>query len=143
MKKIAIVCAIFLSAVIPVASAISVDVQNGNSTDMGANEIKTGFGMVTGSIKFRIGNVSWTPSEIWMLPADMDPEIFSKGLSQREVIEIPSNVTFSTCRTAVYHNSTVGYGFKVYNTGTTVQIMQNGTFCGLAYNGTYQVFAKY
>ena len=74
----------------------------------------------------------------------MDPEIFSKGLTQETILEIPENLTFSTCRTAVYFNQTLGkYGFKIYNTGTTTQILPNGTFCGLAYDGTYWVIAIY
>lgn len=143
MREAFAACVLMVLLFLPVVSAISVDVRSGGTADIGANEIQTGFGMVTGAIKFKVGNLSWTPSEIWMIPADMDPDVFSKGLSQKDVIELPNNVTFSTCRTAVYNNSTVGNGFKVYNTGTTTQILQNGTFCGLAYNGTYQVFAKY
>jgi hypothetical protein len=120
-----------------------VDVRDGGAVDIGSRVMQASFGMVTGNIVFTIGNLSWVPGEIWLLPGDMDPSIFSKGLTQQSIIELPQNVTSSTCRTAVYYNQTSGYGFKVYNTGTTVQISQNGTFCGLAYNGTYFVFARY
>lgn len=120
-----------------------VDVREGESVDIGSSVVQTSFGMVTGSILFTIGNFSWVPGEIWLLPEDVDPSVFSKGLTQQATIELPQNVTSSTCRTAVYRNQTSGYGFKVYNTGTTVQISPDGAFCGLAYDGTYFVFARY
>jgi len=142
MEKHLVACAVALLAAFPVAAAASVQVTGGNSTHFGSSEIPTEFGMVTGSILFRLGNFSWVPSEIWLLSQDVDPDVFSKGLTQQEVIEMP-NVTFSACRTAVYSNKTSGAGFKVYNTGTTTQIFPNGTFCGLAYPGTYFVFARY
>jgi len=124
-------------------ASISVDVIDGESVSIGSRSLRTGFGMVTGDITFSIGNLTWVPTEIWLIPEKMDPSIFSKGLTQQTTIELPANVTQSTCRTAVYYNRTSGWGFKIYNTGTTSQIFGNGTFCGLAYNGTYFVFAKY
>ena len=141
--RFALVFSIFLLIFLAPASAIVASVPEGGSVDIGYRTLQTGFGMVTGGIVFTIGNFSWVPSEIWLLQSDVDPYIFSKGLSQQDTIEIPQNVTSSTCRTAVYYNQTSGYGFKIYNTGTTTQIFQNGTFCGLAYNGTYFVFAKH
>lgn len=128
---------------LPAASAMTVEISNGSSSSIGSNEVLTDFGMVTGDIIFKLGNLSWVPVEVWLLPINIEPDIFTRGLTQDSVIEIPENVTSSTCRTALYYNKTSGYGFKVYNTGTTVQIFPNGTFCGLAYNGTYFVFAKY
>lgn len=127
---------------VPAASAITVEISNGSATSIGSNELLTNFGMVNGQISFRLGNFSWVPSEIWLVPQNVEPEVFSKGLTQQTVLEIPQNITSGTCRTAVYYNQSSGYGFKIYNTGTTIQISQNGTFCGLAYNGTYFVFAK-
>ncbi len=141
-----VVSAILLVSVlisVPAASGITVEISNGNSTNIGTNEMLTNFGMVSGNIVFKLGNFSWTPTEIWLIPENIEPGVFSKGLTQQTTIEIPENVTSSTCRTAVYHNKSSGYGFKIYNTGTTTQIFSNGTFCGLAYNGTYFVFAKY
>ena len=126
----------------PAASAISVNVSNGEVSDIGVNELTTEFGMVKGEIRFSLGEFSWVPSEIWLVPENVDPEIFNKGLTQDSVIQMPENVTSSTCRTAVYYNKTSGYGFKVYNTGTTTQIFKDGKFCGLAYNGTYFMFAR-
>ena len=141
--RFALVFSIFLLIFLVPASAIMVDVRDGGSVDIGSSIIQTSFGMVTGNIMFTIGNLSWVPGEIWLLPANVDPSAFSKGLTQQATIELPQNVTSSTCRTAVYRNQTLGHGFKVYNTGTTAQIFPNGTFCGLAYNGTYFVFARY
>jgi hypothetical protein len=137
------ITAMFGLLLLPVASAITVSVSNGGESNIGVNEVLTDFGMVTGEVRFKLGNFSWVPSEIWLLPNKTDPDVFSKGLTQNSVVEIPKNVTSSTCRTAVYYNNQTGYGFKIYNTGTTTQIFQNGTFCGLAYNGTYFVMAKY
>lgn len=141
--RFALVFSFFLLAFLAPASATMVEVLDGGSVDIGSSVVQTSFGMVTGSILFTIGNLTWVPGEIWLLPADVDPSIFSKGLTQQTTIELPQNVTSSTCRTAVYRNQTLGYGFKFYNTGTTVQIFPDGTFCGLAYNGTYFVFARY
>jgi hypothetical protein len=138
-----VIAAVFSAMLVPAASAITVNVSDGGEVSIGSNDVLTDFGMVTGDVRFNLGNFSWIPSEIWFLPEDVDPGVFSKGLTQDSVIEIPENVTSSTCRTAVYYNNETGYGFKVYNTGTTTQIFPNGTFCGLAYNGTYFVVAKY
>lgn len=141
MKELSLIALIFL---IPIASALSVTINQGEIITLSEQEILTNFGMVIGTITFRIGNYKWPPNEIWLLPENINPEEFSKGLTQKEILEIPKNLTFSTCRTAVYFNETLGkYGFKIYNTGTTTQILENGTFCGLAYNGTYWVIAKY
>jgi hypothetical protein len=127
----------------PFAQAIQSSVSNGEISDISYNEVLTEFGMVTGAIKFKLGNLHWTPQEIWLMPSEIDPDVFKSGLTQLDTIEVPENATFSTCRTAVYLNSSIGYGFKIYNTGSTTQILQNGTFCGLAYNGTYFVYARY
>ncbi|GEM_PF-1268910 len=141
MKRFALITLLFL---IPLASALTVSVNKGEIVKLEDEEILTDFGMVIGSINFKIGNYKWPPKEIWLLPEQIDPSQFSKGLTQKEVLEIPENLTFSTCRTAVYFNETMqAYGFKIYNTGTTKQIFENGTFCGLAYSGTYWVIAKY
>lgn len=140
---------IWLSAVVssllmyPAAFALTTTMTNGSISETGDNEFLTDFGMLRGSINFRLGDFRWGPQEIWLIPSEIDPKIFSSGLKQLEVLEIPKNITFSTCRTAVYLNESVGYGFKIYNTGTTTQILQNGTFCGLAYSGTYFVYARY
>ncbi len=134
----------FLLIFAPAAYAITVEVSNGSASTIGNNVLPTSFGMVSGQIVFRLGNFSWVPGEVWLVPENIDPGVFSKGLTQQTVLELPKNITSSTCRTAVYYNqSSDRYGFKIYNTGTTTQIFSDGAFCGLAYNGTYFVFAKY
>ena len=143
LKKI-----VMLTLTIPLACAISLQaneviVQDGTIADIGIQEILTNFGMITGTINFRLANYSWAPEEIWLLPEKIDPDEFSKGLTIQTTLELPENISWSTCRTAVYYNESVGYGFKIYNTGKTLQILENGTFCGLAYNGTYYVYATY
>ncbi len=145
MKKeiTALAASLYLLSFLPLAYALTTTVSEGAISDTGNNLLNTNFGMVLGSIMFRLGNFQWQPNEIWLIPSQIDPDAFSKGLTQRTVLEVPQNQTFSTCRTAVYYNETVGYGFKIYNTGTTTQVLTNGTFCGLAYNGTYYVYAKF
>lgn len=143
MKTTFAIALIHILVFAPGAYALTAEVSDGFVTSLGSNEFLTEFGMVNGSITFKLGNFSWVPEEIWLIPQNINPSIFSKGLTQQTVIEIPKNVTSSTCRTAVYYNQSVGHGFKIYNTGTTTQIFSDGTFCGLAYNGTYFVFAKY
>ncbi len=141
MKKLTLLLFFLL---LPIASALTTVINEGEIANLGNQEILTNFGMITGTINFKLGNYKWPPKEIWLLPEQTNPEIFSKGLTQETILEIPENITFSTCRTAVYFNQTLGkYGFKIYNTGTTTQILPNGTFCGLAYGGTYWVIAKY
>lgn len=139
MKKLAVLSLLL----IPLASATTVTLQNGQQTSIGLLEIPTNFGMIVGTIKFRLGNYQWTPKEIVLLPANITPEEFLGNASLEQTLEIPENITFSSCRTAVYYNEQYGYGFKIYNTRSTTQILPNGTFCGLAYEGTYFLFAKY
>jgi len=127
----------------PTVLALTTSINNGQITDLGVNQFLTDFGMVTGAITFKLANLTWVPSTIWLLPVEIDPDIFSKNLTIKSYLELPENITFSTCRTAIYFNQTSGYGFKIYNTESTEQILTNGTFCGLAYNGTYYVYAKY
>jgi hypothetical protein len=128
---------------VPLALALSTTVTNGEIVNIGTNQFLTDFGMVLGTIEFKLGNFSWVPKEIWLLPQQIDPEDFSKNLTISDYLQIPENITFSTCRTAIYYNQSIGYGFKIYNTASTTQILSNGTFCGLAYSGTYFIYAKY
>lgn len=143
-KKIVPLVLILPLAIATTLQASQVSVQEGNITNVGVKEVLTNFGMVIGTINFRIGSYSWPPEEIWLISEKVDPDLFSKGLKQNGTLEIPENLTFSTCRTAIYINTTSGIvGFKTYNTATKKQILENGTFCGLAYPGTYYVFASY
>ena len=128
---------------IPFAYGLTLTIKKGLITNLGAEEVLVDYGMLIGTLKFKLENYTWPPKEIWLLPAEVNPDEFSKGLKQLTILELPENLTFSTCRTAVYFNKSLGYGFKIYNTQTTKQILENGTFCGLAYEGEYYIFAKY
>jgi hypothetical protein len=144
LKKTAILILLLPLAVAATLQTSQVNVQEGSITDIGVEEVLTDFGMITGVINFKLGNYSWPPEEIWLISEKIDPDIFSKGLKQNGTLEIPENLTFSTCRTAVYINTTSNItGFKIYNTATKKQILENGTFCGLAYQGSYYVFVSY
>jgi hypothetical protein len=142
-KTLTIGAILTLFALTPLAKSLTTSIAEGEITDIAVKQILTGFGMVTGTINFKLGNFSWQPEEIWLLPTDTSPDDFKSNVSMGETLEIPENTTWSTCRTAVYHNRTVGDGFKIYNTGTSTQIQPDGKFCGLAYNGTYYILAKY
>ncbi len=135
MKKKIFLLAL-LTLVPAAANAISISIYQGQITDLGSQEVVTDFGMVVGSIKFRLGEYSWGPAEIWLLPENTTPSQF-KSLSQ--YLELPANITFSTCRTSIYYNESLGYAFKVLSSA----ILSNGTFCALAYPGSYVVVAKY
>jgi hypothetical protein len=128
---------------IPLSYALTLTIKKASITDLGIEEVLVDYGMLIGTLRFKLGNYTWPPKEIWLLPAQVNPDEFSQGLKQLTILELPENLTFSTCRTAVYFNESLGYGFKIYNTQTTKQIFKNGTFCGLAYEGEYHVFAKY
>jgi len=93
---------------VPVAYSLTTTVMEGTVTDLGVSEILTSFGMVKGTITFKLGSYTWSASEIWFLP---------EGTS---------------------YNETYGYAFKVLSS----QVMEDGSFCGLAYNGTYEILAK-
>lgn len=138
-----IVCLVILLALLAPLATSTITIQQASITSLEEEEIPTEFGMLTGAIRFKLANFSWPPKEIWLLPVKVDPSEFSKGLKQHSILELPENITFSTCRTAVYLNESLGYGFKIYNTQTTTQILPNGTFCGLAYNGTYYLYASW
>src|SRR5437879_1857767 len=112
MKKLMVLLSGVIAIIVltPAVLSLATTLSNGTVTDFGANQLQTNFGMLTGSVQFKLGNFLWSPKEIWLLPSEIDPDIFAKGLSQQDVVEIPENVTWSTCRTAVYLNKTVGYG---------------------------------
>jgi len=134
MKKTILLMA--LLSLVPAVKAINVSVFQGQVVDLGTQEVITEFGMVVGNIRFRLGDYTWSPTEVWLVPANTTPSQF-KSLSQ--YLELPANVTFSTCRTSVYYNQSLGYAFKVLPSA----ILPNGTFCGLAYQGNYTVVTKY
>lgn len=115
--------------------ALTATITEGKITDLGANQFLTNFGMVTGAITFKLEDYNWQAEEIWLVPANTLPAQFK---SNNTYLEIPANITFSTCKTSIYYNSTYGFAFK-----SLADILPNGTFCILAYNGTYDVVAKY
>ncbi|MEM5766098.1 MAG: hypothetical protein QW423_00440 [Candidatus Aenigmatarchaeota archaeon] len=117
------------------AQAISVNIREGEISQLESQEILVNFGMLTGTINFKLGNYTWPASEIWLVPLGTEPSQFK---SSSIYLQIPENITYSTCKTSVYYNSTYGFAFKALT-----QILPNGTFCILAYNGSYDVIAKY
>lgn len=121
---------------VPLVCALTTTVTNGNINELQAQQLLTDYGMLKGTITFKLGNYTWPSSEIWLVPDGSLPNQFK---STSTYLELPENVTSSTCKTSVYYNETTGYAFKVLST----QILPNGTFCALAYNGTYNLVAKY
>jgi hypothetical protein len=120
---------------VPLTYALSTTISEGTITDLGLNQFLTNFGMLTGAITFKLGNYTWPVNEIWLVPTNTMPDQFK---SNSTYLEIPANITFSTCKTSIYYNSTYGFAFK-----SLAAVLPNGTFCILAYNGTYDIIAKY
>ena len=129
---------LFLASVtiVPIANCLKVTITNGDVTQIGAQEVRTSFGMVVGAVNFKLGSYKWPAKEIWLVPEGSSPEDF-KAIGT--YLEIPENLTFSTCKTSVYYNESLGYAFKILPS----QIMRNGSFCGLAYEGSYDVIAAF
>ncbi|MEM5829755.1 MAG: hypothetical protein QW040_03685 [Candidatus Aenigmatarchaeota archaeon] len=115
--------------------ALSVSVIEGAVSQLEPQQFLTNFGMLVGSIIFKLGDYTWPADEIWLVPVGTEPSQFK---SSGTYLEIPENITYTTCKTSVYYNSTYGFAFKSLAT-----ILPNGTFCILAYNGTYDIIAKY
>jgi len=122
-------------SLVPLACALTATVTDGTITNFGANQFLTNFGMLDGAITFKLGNYTWPLNEVWLVPTNTLPEQFK---STSTYLEIPANVTFTTCKTSIYGNSTYGFAFK-----SLADILPNGTFCVLAYNGTYDIVARY
>ncbi|MEM5882998.1 MAG: hypothetical protein QXQ77_02025 [Candidatus Aenigmatarchaeota archaeon] len=134
MKKAILALSFIL--LIPVAYSLKANIKEGEIVEIGNNEFLVSFGMIRGSINFKLGDYKWPAKEIWLVPEGTLPSYFK---STGNYLEIPENITFSTCKTSIYYNETLGYAFKVLSS----QIQENGSFCGLAYNGTYDVIAKF
>lgn len=124
-----------LALLVPLAYALNTTIANGTINDLGVSQFLTNFGMLTGATTFKLGNYTWPASEIWLVPSSTLPDQFK---SSGDYLEIPANVTFTTCKTSIYYNSTYGFAFKSLSA-----ILPNGTFCILAYNGTYDIVTKY
>ncbi|MEM7825466.1 MAG: hypothetical protein QW412_01225 [Candidatus Aenigmatarchaeota archaeon] len=134
MRKKAL--ALLFLLLIPVAYSLEANIIEGEILEIGAKELLVSFGMLKGSINFRLGEYKWPAREIWLVPEGTLPASYK---STGVYLEIPENITFSTCKTSVYYNETFGYAFKILSS----QIAENGSFCGLAYNGTYEILAKF
>ncbi|MEM5853917.1 MAG: hypothetical protein QXG39_06770 [Candidatus Aenigmatarchaeota archaeon] len=117
------------------ARAIRVTIEEGSIKEIEPQELLVNFGMLTGTLNFKLGNYRWPAKEIWLVPPGTSPSYFK---SNSTYLEIPENITFTTCKTSVYYNATYGFAFK-----GLAEILPNGTFCILAYNGTYDLVAKY
>jgi hypothetical protein len=133
-KKILLVMAVTTLA-LPLAYALTVNVEEGTISKLEPQQFLANFGMLTGAITFKLGDYIWPASEIWLVPVGTNPNQFK---SNSTYLELPANLTYTTCKTSVYFNSTYGFAFK-----SLAEILPNGTFCILAYNGTYDVVAKY
>lgn len=134
LKKILFGLTVVLSLV-PLAYALSTTITEGTIVDLGVKQSLSNFGMLTGAITFKLGNYTWPANEVWLVPSNTLPEQFK---SNSTYLELPANVTFSTCKTSIYFNSTYGFAFK-----GLADVLPNGTFCILAYNGTYDIVARY
>lgn len=119
---------------IPVAYSLSITITEGAISEIGSNEFVVPFGMIVGSITFRLGNYTWPATEIWLVPQGTLPGYFKANNSY---LELPENLTSSKCKTSIYYNSTYGFAFKILQTGV------DGSFCGLAYGGIYDIIAKF
>ncbi|MEM5834297.1 MAG: hypothetical protein QXQ69_00400 [Candidatus Aenigmatarchaeota archaeon] len=134
MKRISL--ALFFLLLIPAVHSLKASIREGEIVEIGNKELLASFGMIRGSINFKLGEYVWPPKEIWLVPEGTLPSYYK---STGTYLEIPENITFSTCKTSVYYNDTWGYAFKVLPS----QIQENGSFCGLAYAGSYDVIAKF
>jgi hypothetical protein len=135
MKKKILFAILAVTLALPLAYALSADVIEGTISQLQPQQLLVNFGMLTGAITFKLGDYTWPASEIWLVPVGTNPSQFK---SNSTYLELPANLTYTTCKTSVYYNSTYGFAFK-----SLAEILPNGTFCVLAYNGTYDVVAKY
>jgi hypothetical protein len=134
MRKLTLALVFLL--LIPVAYSLKATIKEGEIVEIGNNEFLVSFGLVKGSVNFKLGEYKWPAKEIWLVPEGTLPNYYK---STGTYLEIPENITFSTCRTSVYYNESLGYAFKILSS----QIAENGNFCGLAYNGSYDILAKF
>jgi len=96
------------------------------------------YGAAVGTIKFRLGNWTWYPQEIWLVP-EGNPDDY-RSMSKYYQISTsagsdPLLVNTNYCKTSIY-NLTGVKGFKA------LQIGSDGTFCILAEPGRYRIYAK-
>ena len=135
MKKKILFAIVAATLALPLAYALSADVIEGTISQLEPQQLQVNFGMLTGAISFKLGDYTWPANEIWLVPVGKNPSQFK---SNSTYLELPANLTYTTCKTSVYYNSSYGFAFK-----SLAEILPNGTFCILAYNGTYDIVAKY
>jgi hypothetical protein len=135
MKKKILFVVVTTTLALPLAYALTVNLEEGKISQLEPQQLQVNFGMLTGAITFKLGDYTWPASEIWLVPVGTNPSQFK---SNSTYLQLPANLTYTTCKTSVYYNSSYGFAFK-----SLAEILPNGTFCILAYNGTYDVVAKY
>ena len=137
MKKIFSLLATFIFLFSAVVAVSNYDIAEINITKGEINSIDViiePFGMVNGSIVFKVGTLLWFPEEVWLLPLDA-PDSFEDvfGFESKYL-----SMNSSMCKTNIYFNESFGYAFKV-----TASQINNGVFCALAYDGTYKILVTY
>ncbi len=95
------------------------------------------YGAVSGTIKFRLGNWTWYPEEVWLVPdGDIDDYRYTNKYYQIAASAGNDQLLNATnrCRTSIY-NLTDKKGFKA-------GIGAGGVYCVLADSGRYKIYAK-
>lgn len=114
--------------------ALTIDVIQGDVRDLGSLVLSP-FAIVKGSISFKVGEYSWYPQEIWIIPVGTNPDQFRSASSSNE---LPSNSSdLGKCTTNIYTNATIGTAYKI-----TASNINKGVFCAAISAGSYEVLAK-
>jgi hypothetical protein len=121
--------AILFGMIIAPAFAVTISIVEGDLLDLG-NITLSPYGVVKGTIVFKVGDLNWYPKEVWLVPAGTLPETFKTYVKS---IELSSQ---NKCTTNLYTNNS-SFAFKV-----TESQIKNGSFCALAYNGTYELLVR-
>lgn len=96
------------------------------------------YGAAAGTIKFKLGNWTWYPQEVWLVP-EGEPDDY-RSMSKYYQISASAgsdpllNKT-NYCKTSLY-NLTGKRAFKA------LQVGSDGSFCVLADPGRYRIYAK-
>ncbi len=130
MKKSFIITVLFL--VIP---AVGIGVSEGEISDLGEISL-TPYGMIKGRIIFELGNLSWYPEEIWILPEGMETSSFKSTGETLKLSSSGSDIIGSNCETRIYE-SNQSIAFKI-----TSSKISEGNFCALVHGGEYEIKAK-
>jgi hypothetical protein len=113
----------------------SVDVSQGNLASFDVQSAP--YGAVAGTVKFRLGNWTWYPQEIWLVPEGVpdDYKAMSRYYQISSSVSDPILNKTNSCKTSLY-NLTEKRAYKA------LQIGSDGTFCILADSGRYKIYAK-